>query len=400
MHETITAPTPSEKTLPYAWVILVVVYLASVAAPFNQFKVPPLIPVLLDFFPIDLTQAGLLMSSFAAVGALLAIPAGIILQRFGPKLIVILAMGGLACGSALGALADSFPILLAGRVLEGVGMGLIGVAAPATIALWFPPSRQGTPMGIWATWVPLGSILMYNLSPLMAAQFGWQSVWWAGMVFALTMAIFSGLLLRRPPQPVQIPTQETRQSQTWKSLFNRDILFLAGSFTLFNLALVNIATYYPTFLNQVRGLTLSQASFVTSISGFVIMISSPLSGWVSDRLNSRKLVFTFPYLVLAVILIFPFHVTGWQITALMIAYGFVLGFIPTAIFAAAPEVMRRPELAGMGMAILLLGQNVGQLFGPVLFGSLVLSSGWASAGLWLVPICLLAFLSGRQVRVR
>lgn len=380
--------------------ILVVVYLASVAAPINQYKVPPLIPILIDYFTIDLAQAGLLMSSFAAVGALLAIPAGMILARIGPRLIVILALGGLASGSALGALASSFAILLAGRVLEGVGMGLIGVAAPATIALWFPPSKQGTPMGIWATWVPLGSILMYNLSPLMAAYYGWQSVWWAGLAFALIMAIISGLLLRRPPHPSQITAQDALLPQTWKSLFNRDILLLAGSFTLFNLALVNIATYYPTFLNQVRGLSLSQASFVTSIPGFVIMISSPLSGWVSDRLNSRRLVFTFPYLVLAVILIFPFRASGWHINALMLAYGFVLGFIPTAIFAAAPEVMRRPELAGMGMAILLLGQNIGQLFGPVLFASLVLSSGWATAGLWLVPICLLAFLFGWMVKVR
>ena len=400
MQESITAPTPSEKILPYAWVILVVVYLSSVVAPFNQFKVPPLIPVLQSYFHIDLTLAGLLMSSIAAVGFLLALPAGLIMQRFGPKLTVLLALAGLAGGSLLGALTDRFAILLAGRVLEGVGFGLIGVAAPATIALWFPPSRQGTPMGIWATWVPLGSILMYNLAPILAAQFGWQSVWLVGVATALIMSIFSAAFLRRPPIPQDSLLPDPLQPMNWKSFANRDIWLLAGSFMLFNLALVNIATYYPTFLNQVRGLSLSQASFITSLPAFLVIVSSILAGWVSDSINSRRLVFTYPYLVLAVILIFPFRVSGWHINAVMLAYGFVLGFIPTAIFAAAPEIMRKPKMAGIGLAIILLGQNFGQLFGPLLFGLLVNSIGWTAAGFWLIPICLLAFLCGWFVRIR
>jgi predicted MFS family arabinose efflux permease len=400
MQKTITAPSPSEKILPYAWVILVVIYLASVVAPMNQFKVPPLIPVLMETIHINLTQAGLLMSSIAAVGLILALPAGLILQRFGPKLTVLAAMAALAVGSALGAVSTTFTILLAGRVLEGVGFGLIGVAAPATIAMWFPPSKQGTPMGIWATWVPMGSILMYNMAPMLATLYGWQSVWWVGMVFALLMAVFSGLLLRRPPiKPIVLPPDPSQRA-SWKALANRDIWFLAACFACFNLALVNIATYYPTFLNEVRGITLSQASFITSIPALLVMVASPLSGWFSDRINSRRLVFTLPYLVLAVILIFPFQVSGWQINALMVVYGFVIGLIPTAVFAAAPEIMRRPELAGLGLAAILVGQNFGQLVGPVLFGALVKTLGWTPAGFLLIPICLLGFLCGWMVRVR
>ena len=400
MQETLTAPSPSEKALPYAWVILVVVYLASVVAPFNQFKVPPLIPVLMEVFQINLAQAGLLMSSVAMVGLVLALPAGLILQRFGPKVTALVAMGSLAAGAALGVTSTSFSTLLVSRVIEGVGFGLIGVAAPATIAMWFPPSKQGTPMGIWATWVPLGSILMYNLAPQMAVRFGWQSAWWAGLIFALVMVVLSALLLRRPPAEPADPLLDTSHQASRKALAKRDIWLLAGSFACFNLALVNIATYYPTFLNEVRGFSLGQASFITSIPGFLVMVSSPLSGWFSDRINSRRLVFTIPYLVLAVILIFPFLVTGWQIYAAMVAYGFVIGLIPTATFAAAPEIMRRPDFAGLGLSVLLIGQNFGQLFGPVLYGAAVNWWGWTAAGFLLIPVCLVAFLLGWMVKVR
>ena len=53
---------PAVQVLPYAWVILAVVYLASVAAPLNQFKVPPIMPVLMQELGIDLAGAGSLMS--------------------------------------------------------------------------------------------------------------------------------------------------------------------------------------------------------------------------------------------------------------------------------------------------------------------------------------------------
>ena len=72
-----TTPKTKSVVLPYAWVILVVVFLASVAAPLNQAKIPPLMPVIMDAFQLSIGQAGWLMSVFALTGLLLSLPAGI-----------------------------------------------------------------------------------------------------------------------------------------------------------------------------------------------------------------------------------------------------------------------------------------------------------------------------------
>jgi hypothetical protein len=71
----------------------------------------------------------------------------------------------------------------------------------------------------------------------------------------------------------------------------------------------------------------------------------------------------------------PFGATGWQIYAVLALLGLVTGAIPTATFAAAPEVMRKPQWAGMGLAVIMVGQNLGLLIGPVLFGSFVRDLG-------------------------
>jgi len=214
------------------------------------------------------------------------------------------------------------------------------------------------------------------------------------------MMIFSGILITHAPvsRPADSPVQEVPGLR--EALSNRNIWLLALEFACFNLALVSIGTYYPTFLNQVRGYPLGQAAFVSSITTIVVLFSAPAAGWISDRIGSRRLVFSFPFLAVAVLLIFPFQVTGWQIVAIMLGQGLVAGAIPTATFAAVSEVMRKPELAGLGLAVILLGQNLGQLLGPILFGEIVERSGWVMAGYMMIPFCLVGFISGWMVKIR
>jgi MFS family permease len=388
------------RVVPYAWVILAVVYLASVAAAFSQFKIPPIMPVLMEQFQIELTQAGLLMSSVAMIGLVLALPAGIILQRFGSKITTLLALALMTAGSVMGVFSGNYVLLLLSRVLEGAGIGLIGVAAPATITMWFPPEKQGTPMGIWATWVPVGSVIAYNLSPVLAPALGWEAVWWIGAGLAVLMMLISVWLIKQPPAAKTTVAPVPEVPSLREALSNRNLWLLATAFACFNLALLPIGTYYPTFLNQVREYPLAQAAFISSITTILVLFSAPVSGWVSDRIGSRRLVFSLPFLAVAVSLIFPFQVTGWQILAIAAAQGIIVGAIPTAIFAAVSEVMRKPEWAGLGLAVIVIGQNVGQLVGPILFGEIVQRSGWIMAGYLMIPFCLLGFISAWMVKIR
>jgi MFS family permease len=63
-------------------------------------------------------------------------------------------------------------------------------------------------------------------------------------------------------------------------------------------------------------------------------------------------------------------------------------------------VAGKPHLVGLGLAVVALGQNLGMVIGPLLFGMLVETMGWAVAGYWLVPVCLLGFVAGWMVKVR
>lgn len=124
----------------------------------------------------------------------------------------------------------------------------MGVVAPATIAMWFPLARQGMPMGIWATWVPVGNLIMFILAPVLVVSIGWQAIWWVGAIYALVMLfIYGSLVCQRPALQEDLPLS-AELFQLDKTLANRDIWLLSLAFACFTLVMMSIGTYYPTYL--------------------------------------------------------------------------------------------------------------------------------------------------------
>jgi nitrate/nitrite transporter NarK len=389
----------------YAWVILAVAFMASVAAPLTQFKVAPIMPVLMEVFKLSPTQAGMLMSMFAITGFVLALPAGLILQRVGLKITGMIAMGFLIVGALMGIFSSTAGLMFTSRVVEGAGMALIAVVAPASIGMWFPREKQGTPMGLWATWVPVGSVLMFLIAPPLATSFGWKSVWWFSLIFSLVAFVLVWLFMKMPPHMTAAPEgaggpPPGEAPSMGEALKNRNIWLLAGLFGLFNMALIAVSTFYPTYLSAVQGYSMTSASWTASITMIVVIFAAPLAGILSDKMGSRKTFLTWPFIVVAVMFLFPFTVTGVMIALWLALMGVIAGAIPTATFAATPEIMKKPALVGMGMAVVAVGQNLGMFIGPMMFGALVESSGWAVAGYAMIPVLLLGFVLGWLIKVR
>jgi predicted MFS family arabinose efflux permease len=401
-----TAPTkqPASGFPRYAWVILAVVFIAGVAAPVNQNKVTPLLTMLMDTFKVNLSQAGFLTSVFAITGLLLALPAGLILQRVGLKISGLIAMGSLVLGSALGAVSTSYALLLVSRVIEGVGLGLIAVIGPAAIAIWFPPEKQGLPMGIWSTWMPAGIILISLVSPAMATALGWQSVWWFSAAFSLLAFILVWAFLRMPhfakKGSAPAAAEEGAVAGMFKALANRDIWLLAITFACFNLAVMSLMAYFPTYLIQVHGFTPVQASLPLILGTSGSLISAIVVGALLDKVGSRKLLILIPLVLVAVLDLFPFKVPANMVSVWMIVNGVVGGSIAVATFSYVPWIMKKPEWAGLGMAAVVAGQNLGVLIGTPLFGAIVEKSGWVAGGVWMIPVLMLGLISALFIKTK
>lgn len=123
-------------------------------------------------------------------------------------------------------------------------------------------------------------------------------------------------------------------------------------------------------------------------------------GALSDRIGSRRRVYTGAAVVLVGILLLPFVVDGVLLPVVLLAMGLVSAMIPATVFAAVPEVMGPPHRAGAGMAAVMLGQNAAFVVGPVLFGALLPAMGWAGAGAVFAGFAALCAVAGALTRVR
>ena len=388
------------------WLILIIILLASMAAPLNQFKVPPVMPLLMEAFGTSAVQAGLLMSLFAITGLFLAIPAGFIFQRLGYRLTGMIAILSLVIGAALGAVTRGFDIMLVSRLIEGLGMCLMSVVAPAVIALWFSREKRGKAMGVWAIWVPLGSTLMFLLAPALAGRWNWPGVWWFGCIYAVGVG-FLYLPFIKPdrsqsskPEGKELPSELPTQGLA-RVLSNRDLWLTSLLFCCFNFVFIAFVTWAPTFLQQVRGITLARAAFSVSLTTILTIIACPTSGWISDRIGTRKWVAVIPMALIAPLfpLCFSAGETGFLVLAILV--GFIGGFVPTGVFSGAVETVGDERLSGMAMAVILIGQNAGMLLGPLVMGWVIeFGGGWQTAFWVLAPVSILGAAAGWLSRIR
>ncbi|WP_374970734.1 MFS transporter [Terrabacter sp. BE26] len=90
-------------------------------------------------------------------------------------------------GSAVTALAVEMPVLVTGRVLQGIGGGGLVPATLALVADLWPAHRRGTPLGVVGAVQELGSVLGPVLGAVVLAWSGWRAIFWLNVVAALAL---------------------------------------------------------------------------------------------------------------------------------------------------------------------------------------------------------------------
>ena len=127
-----------------AWIVAFATIFAGISLALVQNKVAPCMTTLMGAFNIDMATAGWLSSLFSLVGIVMAIPASIVLNKLGPKKGGIVALACAILGSLIGVFTDSVPVLMASRIVEGVGVGLMSVIGPSLIGHGgFPEAKRG-----------------------------------------------------------------------------------------------------------------------------------------------------------------------------------------------------------------------------------------------------------------
>ena len=372
-----------------------------------QFKIPALASWLFPAFHMSPAQFGTLMSSMSVIGVILAFPAAFICRGLGLKTTVLISVACLGIGSLWGAFTDSLSILMISRMVEGIGIGLVGVAAPSCVSIWFPPRVRGRALGIWATWVPLGIVVSFNVAPMIAGAMGYKAVFVACSILCLAAFILFAIVFKLPEGASGDMHVEGSFFESLKYLNNRYIWILGAVFFLFSLCTLGIAnTFYNTFLTEQLHFSPQAAGTLTSINMIISLATAPFTGLISDwfKPNDKKYVVV-SMMIFVLISVFFMFVTGPYAIACMWTFVIIQGAAGGegggAARPIAPLIMGHTAMgATMAMAVLQFCQNLGQCLGSPIFGIMLERYGWMKANLVIeLPLLIVGTILSFYIRV-
>lgn len=404
-----------------AWAVVLAVYLASVAVAASRFKVPPAMPDLMADLGLSMVAGGWLMSIFSVAIISLGIPAALVLARLGPRVTGLAALGCSLAGSIGGALAPSAAALMAARTVEGIGLAVMAVVAPSVISHWFTADSRGLPLGIWATWVPLGSMIMFSVAEPLQTAFDWRALWWFGALLTLIATVIYALVVTLPPQSrTEAPAAPPTAAPAVRSLFSPALGLLTLGFALYAFAVLGYNTWAPSYLSAALGMDAAAANLSTSLIFIAALPANILAGWLLDRVRRRAILLNGGFLITTVLLYWSFRLGSLQVVApYMVTLGFVSNLLPPAYFTLAPESIGTANAtsssaghsapggqaqASLALAAILAGSNVGALAGPPVLGALLSAGPWTWGSTCLVIVAILGTMvtwwAGHTMRQR
>jgi len=158
-----------------------------------------LAPDLARALHLGAAELGLMTSLFYAAFALVQIPLGAGLDRWGPRWVTPALMLAGVGGSLVFAAAPSFPVLALGRALIGVGMAGILMGALKAFSQWFPAKRFATLSGLLTGLGSSGALVASVPLAWLNAQVGWRGVFAGGALAILAVAAAIVLWTRNAP---------------------------------------------------------------------------------------------------------------------------------------------------------------------------------------------------------
>ena len=343
-------------------------------------------PYLSQDYHLGATAMGLISSLYFYANVLALIPAGILLDRFSPKKLILSAT--FVCILSLIGISFSHNLFLLclARLVMGLAGGFCFIGVMRVVINWMPIEKMGLVSGVVVTMGMLGGFMVQAPMTAMIHFWSWRPAL-LGVAFVGFLVFLIILLSVKDHAPWQHEEyhgnrENLRSTKLWKSLklvFTNPQNWFAGLYTgLVNLPIFILGALWGVpYLVNLHGLSDTAASAVAGMLFIGTMIGSPLMGIFADRLHSRKLLMTLGSLLALIIasVIILGKVEGFYTLLFLFC---LLGVITSTQILSYPLVAEgNPKMVtSTALSVISIMCLLGGALSQPLFGK-ILSIGWS-----------------------
>ena len=313
---------------------------------------------LMETFSVGAAVLGQLSAFYFYPYVLLQIPIGVLLDRFGARVLLSGAMGLAAAGTIAFGLAQSLELAYAGRFLIGAGSAVGFIGSMALASQWFPVHRFALLAGLAMLIGMIGGFAGQGPLAALIDVFGWRATMMASGAAAAGLTIAIALVVRNSPRAATTPAAH---KQRWADVLS-GFLQAVRSSEIWLVALVATSMSGPLlafgglwgvpYLVVAYDLPRPQAALLVSTTLIGWALGAPLGGWVSDHILRRKtpiVAAAAVLLALVIVLTAVPQLPLWALVLVIFGMGLSGGHM-VILFALAREVSQ-PGLHGSVMGL-------------------------------------------------
>lgn len=359
-----------------------------------------------DSFQLDAARLSWMSSMYLWADILFLLPAGVILDRFSTRSVILSAMLVCVIGTLGFALTHSFILACFFHFLSGIGNAFCFLSCVVLVARWFPPRRQAMVIGCLVTMAFLGGMVAHTPFAVLNESLGWRNSLLIDAGIGALLWIWIAVFVHDRPENMVDDRQKNRSlgAGLLQAVNNRQT-WLAGLFTsLLNLPIMVLcALWGASYLQVVHQLSDLAASNVVSLIFMGSIVGCPLAGWLSDTQARRKPVMIAGAVATLLTMIPLFSSVVLSQTQLSMIF-FLLGLFTSVQVVSYPLIAESNTsdntgaATGIASVVIMGGAGIGQ----VVFGLLMQHHAGVTGGhysvadfqyaMWMFPVTAVAAL--------
>ncbi len=333
---------------------------------------------LMQVFHINAAGLGQLSSMFFYANAVCLFPAGILLDRFSTKKILLMAITLAIVGTILFASATSYTVAAFARFIDGISASFCFLSCIRIASRWFPAKKMALVTGVIVTMAMLGGLVAQTPMALLANWVGWRNAVFmdAGLGVVIFLIMLAILQDRPANSQVKAHTEHAQLKNlgllcSLKLVLSNRYNWFGGLYTaLLNLPVFLLGALWGIdYLVKVHHITIVQASYATTFFFLGVIFGCPAFGWFSDRIGRRILPMIIGAL-LSIAVLFILIITPILSLNEIIILFFLIGFVTSSQVLSYPVIAELNPLYLTGTAtsiasttIMTSGAIVQPLFG-------------------------------------
>ncbi|MFF7309463.1 MFS transporter [Streptomyces sp. NPDC008137] len=403
------ADTDTPRSIRIRWVLVALLVIGGVVNYLDRSNLSVANTTVAKEFDLSSTQMGLLLAAFAWPYALANLPAGYLVDRFGPKRMYAWAAALWSLVSMLSATASSYGFMYAARVALGVAEAPFFTASLKVNQRWFAQHERALPISIVNTGSQIANAIAPPLLTMLMLLLGWRGMFVTIGALGVVLVLVWLRVYRDPTVREQAailgeasappaPEAESAAKAGWGQLFRqRNTYFMIlGAFGIFYTVWVYL-TWLPSYLETSRGFSLTATGWLASLPFLCGIAGVLFGGFLSGRLisrgvsavTSRKIPIAGGAALAAAAVLPVAYVESTPLAMVLLSVGYFAAQVPIGcLWTLASDVAEPHQVASLG-AIQNFGGFLGATLAPIVTGSILDATGGSYNLVFLVGGVLL-----------